>query len=162
MFHNYEVYKAGKLPEFPIQLSDEQWRTILKPKQYAVLRRKATESPFTGEYYTNKRKGVYYSAASAQPLFHSDAKFDSGSGWPSFYEPISPDAVVLVEDDSHGMYRIEVVDSQSGSHLGHVFSDGPEPTGLRFCINSRALIFVPEGGEAPQPPVPAQATDSKN
>ncbi|MFW5710524.1 MAG: peptide-methionine (R)-S-oxide reductase MsrB [Spirochaetota bacterium] len=155
MLRDYKVYKAHKLPKFPMQFTDEQWRKILNPKQYAILRRKATESPFTGEYYSNHQRGIYYSAASAQPLFHSDAKFDSGSGWPSFYEPISHDAVVLVEDYSHGMYRVEVVDSQSGSHLGHVFSDGPEPTGLRFCINSRALIFVAEGEKAPEPPSPS-------
>ncbi|HKK65662.1 MAG TPA: peptide-methionine (R)-S-oxide reductase MsrB, partial [Clostridia bacterium] len=107
---------------------------------------------FSGEYYTNHSKGLYYSAASAQALFSSDAKFDSGSGWPSFYEPISPEAVVLVEDNSHGMSRIEVLDSSSGSHLGHVFTDGPKPTGLRFCINSAALVFVAEGNAPPNPP----------
>jgi peptide-methionine (R)-S-oxide reductase len=152
MLENYTLYTPDTLPEFPLQLTERQWRKVLTPKQYGVLRGKATERAFSGEYYPNHSKGVYYSAASAQALFGSDAKFNSGSGWPSFYEPVSPEAVVLVEDKSHGMSRIEVLDSSSGSHLGHVFTDGPRPTGLRFCINSAALIFVAEGNTPPKPP----------
>ena len=95
------------------------------------------------------KKGMYYSAATLQPLFSSETKFDSGTGWPSFYAPITPDAVRLVNDNSGGMDRREVVDSKSGSHLGHVFDDGPAPTGKRYCMDSDALIFVPEGGKPP-------------
>jgi len=136
--------------EYTIVLTDEQWRERLTPFQYSVLRKKGTERAFTGEYYNEHEKGTYYSAATGQPLFSSNAKFDSGTGWPSFYEPVSPDAVVLIEDRSLFGVRIEVLDSSSGSHLGHVFPDGPAPTGLRYCINSASLIFVLEGAEPPQ------------
>jgi len=137
-------------PEYPIVLRDEQWCERLTPFQYSVLRKKDTERAFTGKYYNEHEKGIYYSAATGQPLFSSDAKFDSGTGWPSFYEPVNPDVVVLIEDKSLFGVRVEVVDSSSGSHLGHVFPDGPAPTGLRYCINSASLIFVPEGAEPPQ------------
>lgn len=142
------VPKDGE-PEYPITLTDEQWRQRLTPFQYSVLRKKGTERAFTGQYYNEHRKGTYYSAATGQPLFTSETKFDSGTGWPSFYEPVNPDAVVLIEDRSIFGVRIEVLDSSSGSHLGHVFPDGPKPTGLRYCINSVSLIFVPEGDEPP-------------
>lgn len=152
MFKGKPVYKPGELPQFPVVLTEEEWKKRLSKTRYHILREKGTEPPFTGEYTNNHEKGTYYSAASGQPLFRSDAKFDSGSGWPSFFEPVEPDAVVLVEDKSHGMRRIEVLDSTSGSHLGHVFTDGPDPTGLRYCINSASLIFVPDGEEPPSPP----------
>ncbi|MFA7567469.1 MAG: peptide-methionine (R)-S-oxide reductase MsrB, partial [Alkalispirochaeta sp.] len=97
----------------------------------------------------NKEAGTYYSAATGEPLFSSEAKFDSGTGWPSFFQPLKPDAVRYHVDKSYGMVRVEVVDSLSGSHLGHVFTDGPEPTGLRYCLNSASLVFVPEGEEPP-------------
>lgn len=134
---------------YPMQLSEAQWKEKLTKEQYHVLREKGTEYPGTGKYDHFYKKGTYYSAASLQPLFSSDHKFDSGTGWPSFYAAISPDAVKLVRDSSGGDDRWEVVDSQSGSHLGHVFDDGPAPTGKRYCMNSAALIFVPEGGAAP-------------
>jgi len=142
-----ENYAAGE--EFPVTLSEEEWRARLDTFQYHVLREKGTERAFTGALYENKEQGTYYSAATGQPLFHSDTKYESGTGWPSFYQPIEADAVRYVVDTTFGMVRIEVVDSLSGSHLGHVFTDGPEPTGLRYCLNSASLIFVPDGEDPP-------------
>lgn len=134
---------------FPIERSDQEWRELLTPERHYVLRRRGTERAFTGKYDGHYEPGIYYSAATGQPLFSSETKYDSRTGWPSYYEPIEPDAVLYVEDFSFFMRRIELVDSLSGSHLGHVFNDGPHPTGRRYCINSAALIFVPEGGDPP-------------
>jgi peptide-methionine (R)-S-oxide reductase len=124
-----------------VQLSDTEWRKRLTPEQFHVLREKGTERAFTGALVNNHSDGMYHCAACSAPLFKSDTKFDSGSGWPSFFEPLSPNAVELHEDTSHGMRRIEVTCATCGSHLGHVFPDGPNPTGERYCINSASLDF---------------------
>lgn len=134
---------------YPIQKTEEGWKEILSDKQFQILRKQGTERAFTGAYWDNKKEGIYYSAATGQPLFSSEHKFKSGTGWPSFYKPIEEGAVIEITDRSYGMVRTEVVDSGSGSHLGHVFRDGPKPTGLRYCMNSASLIFVEKGEELP-------------
>jgi peptide-methionine (R)-S-oxide reductase len=124
--------------------TDEEWREQLTPEQYEVLRRKGTEPPFTGKYVYNKDTGAYRCAGCGADLFRSDTKFDSGTGWPSFTEPAVAESVESHTDTSHGMSRTEVTCRRCGGHLGHVFPDGPGPTGLRYCINSCSLEFEPK------------------
>jgi peptide-methionine (R)-S-oxide reductase len=122
-----------------VQKTDEEWRRELTPEQYRILREKATERPWTGEYNSTKEPGVYRCAGCGAELFASETKFESGSGWPSFYAPASKEAVETDDDDSFFMRRTEVLCASCGGHLGHVFDDGPAPSGLRYCINSAAL-----------------------
>jgi peptide-methionine (R)-S-oxide reductase len=129
-----------------LNLSEEEWRKRLTPEQFQVLRQHGTERPYTGCFLGTKEPGTYVCAGCGNPLFNSGQKFESGTGWPSFTQALSPDSVTTIDDTSHGMRRTEVRCGRCDGHLGHVFPDGPAPTGLRYCMNSVALQHVPEGG----------------
>jgi peptide-methionine (R)-S-oxide reductase len=133
--------QKGKTMEGKILKSENEWKEILNPEQYHVLREKGTERPFTGEYWNFNEKGNYKCAACGQILFNSDTKFDAGCGWPSFYDVVNNKNVILKDDFSFGMHRIEVMCGNCQSHLGHLFDDGPKPTGQRYCINSISIKF---------------------
>jgi peptide-methionine (R)-S-oxide reductase len=132
-----------------IEKTEAQWQAELAPEQYHVCREHGTERPFTGKYHAYHEAGVYRCSCCGAELFASDHKFDSGTGWPSFWQPLAGEAVASSEDSSHGMRRTEVHCSQCGAHLGHVFPDGPDPTGLRYCINSVSLDFAPKDDQDP-------------
>jgi len=140
-----EAPKAGK-PAFAVSQPEARWKEQLTEKQFYVLRQKGTERAFTGAFWDHKEKGAYLCAGCSQPLFGSATKYDSGCGWPSFWQSEEAANIVIEKDTSHGMVREEVLCGRCGGHLGHVFDDGPKPTGLRYCINSAALQFKPEGG----------------
>lgn len=144
MFSEPEHQIPRSTKGFPFQLSEEEWKAKLGSQEYYVLRQAGTERAFTGKHWEEKRPGKYLCKGCGQNLFDARTKFKSGTGWPSFYAPENSKSVLKILDDSHGMMRDEIVCSNCGGHLGHVFEDGPPPTGLRYCMNSAALDFIPE------------------
>jgi len=143
MAYNERMVQMSDVITKKVQKTDAEWREELTPEQYQILRQAGTERPFTGPYWNARDKGIYSCAGCGTDLFVSDTKFDSGCGWPSYFEAVSPDAVTELRDTTHGMVRTEVICGVCDAHLGHVFPDGPPPTGLRYCINSASMRFDP-------------------
>ncbi|WP_428236801.1 peptide-methionine (R)-S-oxide reductase MsrB [Gracilimonas sp.] len=153
--HQHEIGQAGiemvatrqdTMPEedYPFKKTEAEWKEILTSKEYRILRERGTELPYVNEYDDNKREGIYVCGGCGQKLYSSEHKYDSGTGWPSFWKPVADSLVGEREDNSFFMTRIEIVCSNCGGHLGHVFDDGPQPTGLRYCMNSAAMDFIPK------------------
>lgn len=139
---NKQTAKQDSKQRFSKEKTEAEWKKILTPKQFEIMVKRGTETPFQNPYFDNHEKGYYVSAATGDTLFSSETKFESGTGWPSFYAPVANNKVTVVKDDSYGMSRDEVIETSTGLHLGHVFNDGPQPTGLRYCMNSAAFKFI--------------------